>query len=165
MHLQTRKRMHNERYRPSIDLERDRQWPAKTRPSERTEIDTDDTEFYPSRSAVPLAEALTSYNLRAKSFAEQQAVLGLHRLSERDESRSTISGNAISELTNALITDAPPEVAQAIQRDEVAALTSLQTLIAKRLSIVSRGEPAAELNGTHTSEAAADMDDSMNGAA
>lgn len=157
--------MHDERYRPSIDLERHRQWPAKIRPSERTEIDMDGAEFYPSRSAVPPADALTNYNLRAKSFAEQQAVLGLHQLLESDETRSISSGNAISELTNALITDAPPEVAQAIQRDEVAALTSLQTLIAKRLSIVSRGVPAAELNGTHVSEAPTDTDDSMNGVA
>ena len=155
--------MHGERYHPSVEPERHGQRPAKPHFFERMEVDTDTADFYPSSSAVPHADALTNYNLRAKSFAEQQAVLGLRRLSERGETGSNIPSNAIHELTNSLITDAPPEIAQAIQRDELAALTNLQTLIAKRLSIVSHGVPALELNGTHASEAPTDNEDSMDG--
>jgi hypothetical protein len=161
MHLKTYRRMHTERYRPSLDLERDRQRPGKIHPSEDMEIDTETADFFPSQPAVPSADQLTNYNLRAKSFAEQQAVLNLRQLSQIEVPHSNVSGDSIEELTNALITDAPPDVVQAIQRDELTALMNLQSLIAKRISVVSRGEPPPELNGTRTSEAPRDSDDSM----
>lgn len=161
MHLHTRKRMHEERYRPSVDLEEDGQHLAKMHPCRHTEIDTDTAEFHSSRLAAPTADAVTNYNLRAKSFAEQQAVLSLRQLSQIEVPHSNVSGDSIEELTNALITDAPPDVVQAIQRDELTALMNLQSLIAKRISVVSRGEPPPELNGTRTSEARRDSDDSM----
>ena len=156
--------MHSERYRPSVDLEGDGQLPAQIHPSERMDVDTDNADFYPPRSGVPPTDALTNYSLRAKSFAEQEAVLSLRRLSERDESSSSrILGPTIDELTNALVADAPAAVAQAIQRDEVAALTHLQDLIKKRIAIVSRGLPVAEVNGTRPSEAPTDIDESIDG--
>jgi hypothetical protein len=155
--------MHEERYRPSLDLDRVGQHPARTHLSEQIEIDTNNADFYCSRPAGPIVETLTNYNLRAKSFAEQQAVLSLRQLSEKAETSSNISGSTIEELTNALITDAPPEVARAVQRDELAALVNLQNLVARRISVVSRGEPTPELNGRRTSDAPTDIDDSMDG--
>ena len=163
MHLHTHKRMHDERYRPSLDLDRVGQHPAKTHLSEQMEIDTNNTDFHPSRPVGPTAETLTNYNLRAKSFAEQQAVLSLRQLSQKAEAGSNISGSTIEELTNALVTDAPPEVERAIQRDELAALVNLQNLVATRISVLSRGEPIPKLNGRHTSDAPTDIDDSMDG--
>jgi hypothetical protein len=127
------------------------------------EVDTDAADFYPSHSAIPTADMMTNFNLRAKSFAEQQAVLSLRRLSQMDDSNSNITEDTIGELTNALITDAPPEVAQAVQRDELAALMNLQSLVAKRISVVSQRGFAPELNGTRTSEAPTDNDESMDG--
>ena len=163
MHLHTHKRMHDERYRPSLDLGRVGQHPAGTHVSESMEIDTDNVDFHPSRPAGATAETLTNYNLRAKSFAEQQAILSLRQLSEKAETSSNISGSTIEELTNALITDAPPEVARAVQRDELAALVNLQNLVARRISVLSRGEPVPKLNGRRTSDALTDIDDSMDG--
>ena len=163
MHLHTHKRMHDERYRPSFDLDRVGQHPARTHLSERTEADINNADLYLSQPAGSTVESLTNYNLRAKSFAEQQAVLSLRQLSETAETGSNISGTTIEELTNALITDAPPEVARAVQRDELAALVNLQNLVAKRISVVSRGEPTPELNGRRTSNAPTDIDDSMDG--
>src|SRR5947209_2585061 len=128
MHLQSPKRMHEERYRPSLELDRVGRRSARSSLSEQIEIDTNNADLYCSRPAKPTVETLTNYNLRAKSFAEQQAVLSLRQLSEKAETGSNISGSTIQELTNALITDAPPEVAQAIQRDELAALVNLQKL-------------------------------------
>jgi hypothetical protein len=155
--------MHNERYRPSVDIEKDGQGSGKTQPSEELEIDTADADFFPARSAVTSVDQRTNYNLRAKSFTEQQAVLSLRCLSQIDGSNSNIAADAIEELTNALISDAPPLVQQAIQRDELAALTNLQILIQNRIFIVSRGGSAPELNGTNASEAPTDIDDSMDG--
>jgi hypothetical protein len=163
MHLHTPKRMHDERYRPSLDLDRVGQHPAGNHCSEQREMDTSNADFHLSRPAGPAVGSLTNYNLRAKSFAEQQAVLSLRQLSETAETDGGISGTTIEELTNALITDAPPEVARAVQRDELAALVNLQNLVAKRISVVSRGEPTPELNGRHTSDAPTDIDDSMDG--
>src|SRR5271156_6777642 len=163
MHLHTHKRMHDERYRPSLDLDRVGQHPARTHLSERTEVDINNADLCLSRLAGSSVESLTNYNLRAKSFAEQQAVLSLRQLSETAETGSNISGTTIEELTNALITDAPPEVARAVQRDELAALVNLQNLVAKRISIMSRGEPTPELNGSRTSGALTDNDDSLDG--
>jgi hypothetical protein len=163
VHLKTRKRMHNERYRPNVDLEKDGQGLGKTRPAEEIEIGTTDADFFPSGSIVASVDQRTNYILRAKSFAEQQAVLSLRHLSQIDGSNSNIAADAIGELTNALISDAPPLVQQAIQRDELAALTNLQILIQNRISIVSRGASARELNGTNALEAPTDTDDSMDG--
>jgi hypothetical protein len=163
MHLHTHKRIHDERYRPSLDLDTFGQHPARIHLSEQMEIDINNADFHPSRPAGLTAEILTNYNLRAKSFAEQQAVLSLRQLSEKAETGSNISGSTIEELTNALITDAPPEVARAVQRDELAALVNLQNLVAKRISVLSRGDPTPELNGSRTSGALTDNDDSMDG--
>jgi hypothetical protein len=163
MHLHTHKRMHDERYRPSFDLDGVGQHPAGTHLFEQMEIDTNNADFHPSRPAGPTVEILTNYNLRAKSFAEQQAILSLRQLSEKAETGSNISGSTIEELTNALITDAPPEVARAVQRDELAALVNLQNLVARRISVLSQGESAPELNGRRTSDALTDIDDSMDG--
>jgi hypothetical protein len=160
MHLHTHKRMHDERYRPSLDLDRVGQHPARTHLSERMEVDINNTDLCLSRSAGPTVGGLTNYSLRAKSFAEQQAILSLRQLSETAETGSNISGTTIEELTNALITDAPPEVARAVQRDELATLVNLQNLVAKRISIVSRGKLTPELNG-RLSDAPTDTDDPM----
>jgi hypothetical protein len=157
LHLRTRKRMHNERYRPTVDPEREVQQLEGVHPSEEIKVETKTTD----PPSIP--DQRTNYNLRAKSFAEQQAVLSLRRLSQIKESESNISGDGIEELTNALITDAPPEVAQAVQRDELAALTNLQSLIQKRLSIVLQAGSAPALNGTGASEAPTDVDDLMDG--
>jgi hypothetical protein len=146
--------MHSGRYCPAIALDH---------PSAEIEADTKTVHLYPVQSIVPIANRCTNYNLRAKSFAEQQAVLSLRQLSQRRDSESNISGDGIAELTNALITDAPPEVAQAVQRDELAALTNLQSLIQKRLAIVLQGRSAPALNGTGVSEAPIAVDDSMDG--
>src|SRR2546423_15647795 len=101
VHLNTGKRVHNERYRPSIDLERDGQRPAHAHPSKRMEIDTEGADFYSLRSAIPPPDAMTNYNLRAKSFAEQQAVLSLRRLSVRDDPSCKISSSTINAFTTA----------------------------------------------------------------
>lgn len=127
------------------------------------ELDIDAAHFYPGRAALLVTDHRTNSSLRAKSFAEQQAVLGLRRLSQMDDSKSNLCGDGIEELTNALITDAPPEVAQAVQRDEVAALVNLQSLIQKRLAVVLPGGRAPALNGTRASEAPTDVDESMDG--
>jgi hypothetical protein len=162
MHLHTHKRMHDERYRPSLDLDRVGQPPARTHLSERMEVDINNTDLCLSRSAGSTVGGLTNYSLRAKSFAEQQAILSLRQLSETAETGSNISGTTIEELTNALITDAPPEVARAVQRDELAALVNLQNLVARRISVVSRGKLTPELNG-RLSDAPTDIDDPMDG--
>jgi hypothetical protein len=159
--------MHDERYRPSLDLDRVGQHPARTHLSERMEVDINNTDLCLSRSAGSTVGGLTNYSLRAKSFAEQQAILSLRQLSETAETGSNISGSNISgttieELTNALITDAPPEVARAVQRDELAALVNLQNLVARRISVVSRGKLTPELNG-RLSDAPTDIDDPMDG--
>jgi hypothetical protein len=146
--------MHSGRYRPTIDLDH---------PSTEVEADTKTVHLCRVQSIVPIADQCTNYNLRAKSFAEQQAVLSLRQLSQRRDSENNISGDGIAELTNALITDAPPEVAQAVQRDELAALTNLQNLIQKRLAVVLQGKSAPALNGTGVSEAPIDVDNSMDG--
>jgi hypothetical protein len=155
--------MHDERYRPSLDLDRVGQHPAKSHLSERMDVDINNADLCLSRPAGSTVESLTNYSLRAKSFAEQQAVLSLRQLSEMAETGSNISGTTIEELTNALITDAPPEVARAVQRDELAALVNLQNLVARRISVVSRGKLTPELNGRRTSDAPTDTDDPMDG--
>jgi hypothetical protein len=155
--------MHGECYRPIVDPEKKVRQLEGVHPSEDIEFDTKTADFYPARPVVPIADQRTNYNLRAKSFAEQQAVLSLRQLSQKKDSESSITGDGIEELTNALITDAPPEVVQAVQRDELAALTNLQSLIQKRLSIVLQGRSAPALNGTGASEAPTDVEDSMDG--
>ncbi len=124
------------------------------------DIDTESADFYPSRprTALASAEAQTNAQLRAKSFAEQKAVLSLRQLSEKDESAS---GDKIAELTNALIWDAPHQVQQAVQRDEMNTLLQLQELIKQRMAIVSHEGPVREVNGTHSTKATANLDDEM----
>ena len=166
-YLQAEKHIRTDLYRPSTDLTHSTpNTTANTYPSSQMEIGTDMADFYPSDSAARIANANThAFNantstnaaLRAKSFSEQQAVLNLRLLSQSGDSSTMngtaptgptaagpLSGDAVAELTNALVADAPPEVTQAIQRDERAALLHLQNLIQQRLAIVSPRDEEGE---------------------
>lgn len=159
-HLHARKRLRSHLYRPSPDLAEVGRYPSNFHLSEYMDIDKQAADFYPSRPRTALASADVQANakLRAKSFAEQEAVLSLRRLSENDEN---IPSDKLVELTNALIYEAPPTVQRAVQRDEVTTLVQLQGLIKRRLAIVAREENVQGVNGNHSSKPSIDLDDSM----
>ena len=159
-HLHALKRVRSDLYRPSTDLADSANGESNHHSSEQMDIDTATADSYPSRprTALASAEAQTNAKLRAKSFAEQQAVLSLRQLSEKDENTS---GDKIAELTNALIWDAPPQIQQAVQRDEINTLIQLQELIKQRMAIVAHDGPVREVNGTKLTQVTAELDDEM----
>ena len=116
----------------------------------------------PQASRVPSVEAQTNAQIRAKSFAEQRAVANLRHLAQAESTNRSTSEISISELTNALITEAPNDVIRLVQRDEEEALLQLQQLIQQRLAIVQSRRDNHQLNGNGASPSA-DGDQEMNG--
>lgn len=79
--------------------------------------------------------------LRNRSIKEQQAVLNLAEMSQKG--LDGYSGDALADLTNQLISEAPPEVMEAVEQDEVDKLLHLQELINRRLTLLNHGSVSA----------------------
>lgn len=92
-------------------------------------------DFWTGSQAVAIAEtARANAALRSRSFREQQTVLNLAEFSQRGI--NGFSGDTLAELTNSLISEAPPEVADAMEMSEFDQLLRLQDLVGRRLAIL-----------------------------
>ncbi|RVX66983.1 hypothetical protein B0A52_09197 [Exophiala mesophila] len=92
-------------------------------------------DFWTGSQALAITEtARANANLRSRSFREQQTVLNLAELSQ--QGINGFSGDALAELTNSLISEAPPEVADSMEISELEQLLQLQDLVSKRLALL-----------------------------
>lgn len=92
-------------------------------------------DFWTGSQALAITEtARANAALRTRSFREQQAVLNLAEMSQ--QGMYGISGDLLAELTNSLVSEAPPEVAEALEMSEFDQLLRLQDLINRRLAIL-----------------------------
>ena len=118
--------MQDRSYRPSSG--------RKHHPSGYVKFKMDEPDFFHGSQALAIAEtARANAAMRRKTFAEQQAVLNLARLSQKSNG---YSGDNVADLTNQLIDDAPSPADEAIQRSEKLQLQRLQELIERRLRIL-----------------------------
>ncbi|RMZ82082.1 hypothetical protein DV737_g2193, partial [Chaetothyriales sp. CBS 132003] len=101
-------------------------------------------DFYTGSQALAVVEtAKANAALRYKTFAEQQTILGLVQMSKKGPG---YSGDALADLANQLIIDAPPEVEKSVQRTEKDRLLQLQGLINRRLKMLEEVDLAAGAN-------------------
>ncbi|KAL2428507.1 hypothetical protein ABEF91_008742 [Exophiala dermatitidis] len=112
-------------------------------------------DFFTGATALAIAEtAKANAALRRRSIREQQAVLHLVEMSQQQQPASAgddngdvgaggglpfASGDALADLTNQLVSEAPQEVVDSMQDTELDQLLMLQQLISKRLAVLSRG--------------------------
>ncbi|KEF52179.1 uncharacterized protein A1O9_11806 [Exophiala aquamarina CBS 119918] len=100
-------------------------------------------DFWTGTHALAVTEtARANAELRTRSFREQQAVLNLAKMSEKG--MDGYSGDALAELTNQLVSEAPPEVTRAVERSEIDQLRHLQELIGRRLTLLEHDDVSAE---------------------
>ncbi|RMZ91525.1 hypothetical protein DV736_g1233, partial [Chaetothyriales sp. CBS 134916] len=105
-------------------------------------------DFYTGSQALAVVEtAKANAVLRYKTFAEQQTILGLVQMSKKE---LDYSGDALADLTNQLIIDAPPEVEKSVQRTEKDRLLQLQKLIDRRLKMLEDVDLRAGANAEST---------------
>ena len=91
-------------------------------------------DFFTGSQAVAVTEtARANAALRHKTFAEQQAILGLASMSKKGPA---YSGDTLADLTNQLVIDAPPAAKTVIERSEKEQLLCLQELVQNRLKIL-----------------------------
>jgi hypothetical protein len=105
-------------------------------PPTQSKVKVQPPDFYTGANALAITEtARANAALRKKSLKEQQTVLSLARMSQKGI--DGYSGDALAELTNDLISEAPDKVVRAAEKSEVDQLLLLQGLINKRLSVIS----------------------------
>jgi len=103
----------------------------------------EEPEFWAGTHALAVTEtARANAELRNRSIREQQAVLNLAQMSEKGI--DGYSGDALAELTNQLISEAPPEVTREVERNEIDQLRRLQELIGRRLTLLEGDDVSAE---------------------
>lgn len=104
-------------------------------PPQETVITMKEPDFWTGASALAITEtAKANAALRNRSIQEQQTVLSLADLSGKGI--DGYSGNPLAELTNRLISEAPQEVIESVERNELNQLLRLQDLINKRLAVL-----------------------------
>ncbi|KAJ9614118.1 hypothetical protein H2200_002254 [Cladophialophora chaetospira] len=123
------KRTRNRKYRPDGAV--------LHHPPEQSLVKIRDPDFFTGANALAITEtAKANVALRRKSIREQQTVLNLAQMSQKGI--DGYSGDALAELTNALISEASDKVVAATEGTEVDQLMKLQELISKRLTILNR---------------------------
>ena len=91
-------------------------------------------EFFKGAQAIAFAEgAKANKKLLRKTYAEQQAALNLVALAQNSPGYNP---DAIADLTNSLISEAPESAQLAIQQGEKGTLLQLQQLLQRRLNIL-----------------------------
>ncbi|KAJ9628400.1 hypothetical protein H2204_009237 [Knufia peltigerae] len=104
-------------------------------PPQETVITMKEPDFWTGASALAITEtAKANAALRNRSIQEQQTVLSLADMSGKGI--DGYSGNPLAELTNRLISEAPQEVIESVERNELNQLLRLQDLINKRLAVL-----------------------------
>lgn len=97
-------------------------------------------DFFKGSQALAITEtAKANASLRQKSFNEQQAALNLMSLAQATPG---YSGDAVGDLINQLVREAPASAERAIQQDEKGTLLHLQRLLQRRLRILDGVEEA-----------------------
>ena len=92
-------------------------------------------DFFRGAQAISFAEgAKANKKLLRKTYSEQQAALNLVAMSQTTPGYNP---DAIADLTNSLISEAPPSAQMAIQQSEKGALLKLQDLLQRRLNILN----------------------------
>lgn len=126
------KRIRNWKYRPDGAV--------LYHPPQETIVEAREPEFWTGAAALAITEtAKANAALRKRSLKEQQTVLNLAAMSQK--TIDGYSGDALAELTNHLISEAPPEVVDAVEQGELDQLLQLQELISKRLAVLGRALP------------------------
>lgn len=136
------KRLRNRNYRPDgVVLHH---------PPQQTLVKIRQPEFFTGANALAITEtAKANAALRKRSIKEQKAVLDLAEMSQRGI--DGYSGDALAELTNSLISEAPPEVLESVERTEVDQLLQLQDLISQRLALLRHPETSTSVSrSSHT---------------
>lgn len=104
-----------------------------------TTITIKEPDFYKGSQALSIVEtAKANAEMRRKTLPEQQAVLNLAAMAEKKG--GAVYSDALTDLTNALIAEAPEEAEHMLVRDERAQLQRLQKLVQKRLGILDGRE-------------------------
>ncbi|EXJ93054.1 hypothetical protein A1O3_01610 [Capronia epimyces CBS 606.96] len=141
--LDAPKRIRNKNYRPDGAV--------LYHPPEATIVKIQEPEFWTGAAAIAIAEtAKANAALRHRSLKEQQAVLHLAELSQQRIDGH--SGDALADLTNQLVSEAPPEVVEAMQQSELDQLLQLQELINKRLAILGHETPMVSVGSSPASQ-------------
>lgn len=127
------KRIRNQTYRPDSYV--------LHHPPEQTLVKIREPDFFTGANALAITEtAKANAALRKRSIKEQQTVLSLAEMSQRGI--DGFSGDALAELTNQLISDAPPSVVEAMEKTELDQLLRLQDLISRRLAMLGHSRDA-----------------------
>ncbi|KAK5265216.1 hypothetical protein LTR99_006315 [Exophiala xenobiotica] len=127
------KRIRNQKYRPENAV--------LHHPPHETVVMIPESDFWTGANALAITEtAKANAALRNRSLKEQQTVLSLAEMSQKGI--NGYSGDALAELTNELVSEAPPEVVEAVEQTELERLLSLQELITRRLEVLRRATPA-----------------------
>ncbi|KAK4936800.1 hypothetical protein LTR10_022389 [Elasticomyces elasticus] len=135
-HLNASKKIRSKKYRPDGAV--------LHHPPEETVIKVREPDFFTGANALAITEtAKANVALRKRSIKEQQTVLNLAEMSQRGI--DGYSGDALAELTNALVSEAPSEVVQAVEHEEVDQLLALQDLITRRLAVLGHATPMASI--------------------
>ncbi|OAP61823.1 hypothetical protein AYL99_04026 [Fonsecaea erecta] len=122
------KRIRNRRYRPDGAV--------LHHPPQQTLVKIREPDFFTGANALAITEtAKANVALRRRTIREQQAVLNLAQMSQKGI--DGYSGDALAELTNQLISEAPADVVDAVEKTEYDQLLELQELINRRLAILS----------------------------
>ncbi|KIX98499.1 uncharacterized protein Z520_05800 [Fonsecaea multimorphosa CBS 102226] len=128
------KRIRNRKYRPDGAV--------LHHPPQQTIVKIREPDFFTGANALAITEtAKANVALRRRSIREQQAVLNLAQMSQKGI--DGYSGDALAELTNQLISEAPADVVDAVEQTELDQLLELQELINRRLAFLG--------HATHTS--------------
>ncbi|ETN39591.1 uncharacterized protein HMPREF1541_05817 [Cyphellophora europaea CBS 101466] len=107
----------------------------------QTTITIKEPEFYKGSQALSIVEtAKANAALRRKTLPEQQAILNLSMMARAEEDH--VYGDALADLTNALIAEVPERAEQMFIRDERSQLQRLQNLVERRLRILDGRDDA-----------------------
>ncbi|KIW10792.1 hypothetical protein PV08_10091 [Exophiala spinifera] len=122
-------RIHEKKYRP--------EGAVLYHPPHETVVTTKEPDFWTGANALAITEtARANAALRNRSIQEQQTVLTLADMSGKGI--DGYSGDALAELTNRLISEAPAEVIESVERNELNQLLQLQELINRRIAVLGR---------------------------
>lgn len=92
-------------------------------------------EFYKGSQALSIVEsARANAALRRKTLPEQQAILNLAKMARTE--KGEIYGDALADLTNAVVSEAPEAAEQLVNHNERTQLQHLQGLIDRRIRIL-----------------------------
>ncbi|KAH0841742.1 hypothetical protein AYO21_01026 [Fonsecaea monophora] len=123
------KRIRNRKYRPDGAV--------LHHPPSQTIVKIREPDFFTGANALAITEtAKANVALRRRSIREQQTVLNLAQMSQRGI--NGYSGDALAELTNQLISEAPSDVVDAVEKTELDQLLELQELVNRRLAFLGR---------------------------